>query len=136
MGRFDTDQPKRGLETVLMSVDISVDAADERVHLRAHLGRISRNTVVREFLRIEQPVNVIALDLVGAEHFGEASLCQPPTHLELEQSILRLRVSERPREVDPILRIDVRDAVGVANHLDRRSQPGEGDDARLRRESA
>ena len=103
-----------------MSVDISVDSADERVHLRAHLGRISRNTVVREFLRIEQPVNVIALDQVGAEHFGKATLGQPTTHLELEQSILRLRVSERAREVDPILRVDVRDTVGVANHLDRR----------------
>ena len=119
-----------------MGVDVSVDAADECVHLRAHLGRISRNTVVREFLRIEQPVNVIALDQVGAEHFGEATLRQPPAHLELEQSILRLRVSERPREVEPILCIDVRDAVGVANHLDWRGQPGEGDDARLRRESA
>ena len=89
-----------------------------------------------EFFRIEEPINVIALDQVGAEHFGEASLRQPPAHLELEQSILRLRVAERAREVEPVLRVDMRDAGGVANHLDRRAQSGEFDDARLRRESA
>ena len=119
-----------------MAVDISVDSADERVHLRAHLGRIGRDTVAREFLRIEQPIDVIALDQVGAKHFGQTAFGQPPAHLELEQSILRLRVAERPREVEPVLCVDMRHAGRVANHLDRRSQPGEMHDARLRREPA
>ncbi len=122
MRRRNTDQPERGLEAVLVSVDVRVDSADERVHLRAHLGRIGRDTVAREFVRIEQPVNVIALDQVGAKHFRQASLGQPPAHLELEQAILRLGVAERPREVEPILRVDVRNSGRVANHLDRRRQ--------------
>ena len=136
MSGLDADQPKRGLETVLMRVDVSVDAADEGVHLRAHLGRIHRDTVVRELLGIEQPIDVVALDQVSAKHFGQAALRQPPAHLELEQTVLRLGVAERPREVEPILCVDVRDAGGVANHLDWRRQPIEFDYTRLRRESA
>ena len=136
MRRLDAEQPKRGLQTVLMAVDISVDSADERVHLRAHLGRIGRGTVACEFLGIEQPIDVIAFDQVGAKHFGQTALRQPPAHLELEQPILRLRVAQRPREVEPVLGVDMRHAGRVANHLDRRNQPVEFDDPRLRREPA
>ena len=62
-----------------------------------------------------------------AEHFGEASGANAPVHLHLPHPILGVHEAEREQGVLLAPGHDVRNAVFVPDHLDRRGKPGESE---------
>ncbi len=79
-------------------------------------------TIVHRASVPEQPGLTVAPDRLRAEDLGHAAFLVAAPQLHLPQPVLRHDVPLRKKQVVRVLRVDVRNAPSVANHLHRLAQ--------------
>ena len=77
-------------------------------------------------METEHPNQPIGIDGGLSQHLGEPPRSDPPVHLHLPQPVLGMDVAEGEEGVLLVAGEDVRNAVAVAHHLDRRGDPVRG----------
>src|SRR4030095_14408162 len=83
--------------------------------------------VVERAAEHQQPCLAVAIGRARTEAFGEPSLALAPPQRELPEAFLPHHVARREEEVIYVLRVDVRHAPLVANHLDRLADAADDD---------
>ena len=120
----------RHLLLVERLLDGRVHALGERVEDHRPLGVVLAHLLVPVAAEGEQAREAIAGDVVGPEHLGQLALAVAAPHLELPHPVLRHGEALGEEQVVGVLRVDVRDAVLVAQHLHRLAHAA-GDDRAL-----
>ena len=100
-------------------LDRRVDPGGERLEDLAPFGVVPLELLVPVPAERQQPRELVAGHVLRAEHFGQPPLAVAPPHLELPHPILGDDEALREEEIRGGLRVDVRNAPGVAQHLDR-----------------
>jgi hypothetical protein len=116
---------------------------DERIHT----ARVRFQNMARLIAQMAQIIfggarqadraqQTIGVERDRTKDFCEFAMRQPAIQLHLPQAILRVNVPLRENEIVLILRVKVRHAPFIAQHLDRRLQTGETQDAACLRQWA
>jgi hypothetical protein len=104
-------------------VDEGVDPLDEARADRPRVGRVGRPFGGHVAAIEKQPVGVILRQKAGAEIGGEQAEAALAPDVHAPQPVARRDKALREPQVRLALRADMRHAMGVDDHLDRRAQP-------------
>src|SRR5215831_18543431 len=118
-------QPKleRQLRRIALGLgDVRIDAVDECANDRWPVGMIVGKLGLHVAAELEQSRTDVARELARAEQLGDGAGRLAPPQLELEEPVRGRDVPLREKQIVLVLRVDVRDAVSVAENLD---GPGE-----------
>ena len=130
--RLRADPRQAQLERSRPGGDVRVDALAIRLGDRGRLRVRGRDVLLGGPAQPQAPRRPVELERLRPDELGEPPEGEPPQSLHLRQPVLRVDEAHRARQVAPAPREDVRDAVDVADHLDRRV---EGREAAARRRS-
>ena len=124
---LDARQLELHRQIVGVGVDVGVDAVRIGREDALALGVVAGPLPVVEGAAIHhEPRPGVVVEGLGAEDLREAAFPPPPPKFHLPQAVLGHDVALGEEEVIRVLRVDMRNAVPVADHLDGLLQPFQG----------